>query len=198
MKYLLQSRTVSKIYGNGRTRIVAAQNIGIDISAGEAVALMGPSGSGKSTLLNILGLISFPNEGKVLIHEKEATANERHRARLRNEFFGYVQQDLAIIENESVELNVMIPLQYAQPRPRREIRRSRVRNVLEQVKLDWALKKNASELSTGERQRVAIARAMINNPLVVLADEPTAALDSVTAQDIISMILSVRERGASG
>lgn len=197
MKPILEARDVSKIYGDGRTRVVALKGVSVSIFAGECVALMGPSGSGKSTLLSILGLINRPTGGCVLVQGKEVGNDEYTRARLRNQFFGYVHQEFAIIENESVERNVMIPLQYAGVRLRREERRNKIRQVLEQVGLGWAMTKNVSHLSGGERQRVAIARALINRPTVILADEPTAALDGDTAQEIMRLFLSIRARGAS-
>ncbi len=197
MKEILAAHSVSKVYGSGRTQVMAMRNVSLSIAAGEAVALMGPSGSGKSTLLGVLGLISGPTEGSVIIQGTEVGGDKRRRARLRNEFFGYVHQDFAIIENEAVERNVMIPLEYANPRPARQERRLRTQMVLDQVGLGWALKKNASQLSMGERQRVAIARTLVNNPVVVLADEPTAALDGVTAQEVMTLILSIKERGAA-
>jgi len=197
METVLAACNVSKIYGNGRTQVMAVRNVSLSIAVGEAVALMGPSGSGKSTLLKVLGLVSRPTEGGVFIQGAEVGGDERRRAQMRNKFFGFVHQDFAIIENETVERNVMIPLEYANPRPNRQMRRSRTRIVLEQVGLDWALKKNASQLSMGERQRVAIARALVNDPVVVLADEPTAALDGVTSNEVMTLILSIKERGAS-
>ncbi len=197
MNAVLTACNVSKVYGYGRTQVVAVRSVSLNIAAGEAVALMGPSGSGKSTLLKVLGLLSRPTEGSVLIQETEAGGNERRRAQLRNKFFGFVHQDFAIIENETVERNVMIPLEYANPRPGRQERRSRIKTILDQVNIGWALKKNTSQLSMGERQRVAIARALVNDPIVVLADEPTAALDGATAQEVMTLILSIKERGAS-
>ncbi|MBE3569971.1 MAG: ABC transporter ATP-binding protein [Bacillales bacterium] len=197
MKTILEARNVSKIYGSGRTQVTAVHNVSLRLSAGECVVLMGASGSGKSTLLSILGLISRPTEGHVLIQGEDVGNCERSRARLRNAFFGYVHQEYAIIENETVEDNVMIPLQYASPRPSRQERQSRILRALEQVGLDWALKKKPSELSGGERQRVAIARALVNDPVIILADEPTAALDSETAQAVMTLILSLKEKGAA-
>lgn len=197
MKTILEASNVSKVYGRDSRQVMALGNVYLSISAGESVALMGPSGSGKSTLLSVLGLISRPTEGSVIIQGQEAGDSEYLRARLRNKFFGYVHQEFAIIENETVDRNVMIPLQYANPKPSRQERQSRIRLALEEVGLGWALKKNASQLSGGERQRVAIARALVNDPVVVLADEPTAALDSKTAQDVMTLILSIKARGAS-
>lgn len=197
METVLTARNVSKVYGSGGAEVIAVRDISLSIIAGEAVALMGPSGSGKSTLLGLLGLMIRPTKGSVLIEGAETGDDERRRARLRNKFFGYVHQDFAIIENETVEHNVMIPLEYAEPRPGRHQRRSRIEEVLDKVRLGWAFGKNASRLSMGERQRVAIARALVNNPTVMLADEPTAALDGAAAQEVMTLILSIKERGAS-
>lgn len=195
MKAILESYNLSKIYGNGRSQVVALRDVCLSILPGECVALMGPSGSGKSTLLSILGLISRPTRGYVLVQGKPVEDNERSRARLRNEFFGYIHQEFAVIENESVERNVMIPLQYARIRLTRQECRKRVLQVLEQLDLAWALHENVSHLSGGERQRVAIARALINNPSGILADEPTAALDGSSAEEVVQLLLSFRERG---
>jgi putative ABC transport system ATP-binding protein len=197
MKPILEARNVSKVYGSNRIQVTALDNVSLQLNAGECVILMGASGSGKSTLLNILGLISKPTKGHIFIQGKEVPENDRNRSRLRNAYFGYIHQDYAIIENETVESNVMIPLQYASPLPERQERKSRVLQALENVGLDWALKKQPSELSGGERQRVAIARALVNNPVVILADEPTAALDSETAQSVMTLILSFKEKGAA-
>ncbi|UJZ88025.1 ABC transporter ATP-binding protein [Heyndrickxia coagulans] len=197
MKPILEARNVSKVYGSGRTQVTALDNVSLQLNAGECVILMGTSGSGKSTLLNILGLMSKPTKGHILIQGKEVPERDRNRSRLRNAYFGYIHQDYAIIENETVESNVMIPLQYASPLPGRLERKSKVLRALEDVGMEWALKKQPSELSGGERQRVAIARALVNNPVVILADEPTAALDSETAESVMMLILSFKEKGAT-
>lgn len=197
MKPILEARNVSKVYGSGRTQVTALDNVSLQLNAGECVILMGTSGSGKSTLLNILGLMSKPTKGHILIQGKEVPERDQNRSRLRNAYFGYIHQDYAIIENETVESNVMIPLQYASPLPGRLERKSKVLRALEDVGMEWALKKQPSELSGGERQRVAIARALVNNPVVILADEPTAALDSETAESVMMLILSFKEKGAT-
>lgn len=194
---LLQACKVSKVYGGKRLRTEALREVDLTIAAGEAVALMGPSGCGKSTLLGVLGLMIRPTSGRLLVGEAEVTGDERRRARWRNEMFGYVHQDFAIVDDESVEQNVMIPLEYASPRIGRKDRRARALEAITQVGLEWAVRTKASHLSGGERQRVAIARSLVNKPSLVLADEPTAALDSGTAQDIITLLLAVRERNAS-
>lgn len=194
---IVEAQGLSKRYGKGRSTALALQDVSFSIKAGESVALMGPSGSGKSTLLSIIGLILRPSAGELLVTGDSVADSQGERARLRNEFFGYLHQEFAMIESETVERNVGIPLEYAKAKIGRRERRQRTRAVLEQVGLDWALKKRASDLSGGERQRVAIARALVNNPALILADEPTAALDRATAHGIMTLILSVRERGAS-
>jgi putative ABC transport system ATP-binding protein len=197
MNALLESHNVSKVYANGRIQVTAVRDVSLSIAEGEVVGLMGPSGSGKTTLLRLLGLLSRATRGSVSVRGEAVGGSEHRRARLRNQFFGYVHQDFAIIENETVERNVMIPLEYARPRPAWRECRTRTQEVLNQVGIGWALKRNPSKLSMGERQRVAIARALVNNPVVVLADEPTAALDGVTAEEVMTLILSIKDRGAS-
>jgi len=197
MNALLECHNVSKVYANGPIQVTAVRDVSLSIAEGEAVGLMGPSGSGKTTLLKLLGLLSRATRGSVFVRGEEVGASEHRRARLRNQFFGYVPQDFAIIENETVERNVLIPLEYARPRPAWRECRSRTQMVLDQVGMGWARKMNPSKLSMGERQRVAIARALVNNPVVVLADEPTAALDGVTAEEVMTLILSIKDRGAS-
>ncbi|MDQ7795123.1 MAG: ATP-binding cassette domain-containing protein [bacterium] len=197
MNGLVASHNLSKVYGSGRIQVRAVRDVSLSIAEGEAVGLMGPSGSGKTTLLRLLGLLSRATGGSVFVRGEEVGDSEQRRARLRNRFFGYVHQDFAIIENETVERNVMIPLEYARPRPAWRECRSRTQMVLDKVGIGWAGKRNPSKLSMGERQRVAIARALVNDPIVVLADEPTAALDGVTAEEVMTLILSIKDRGAS-
>ncbi|MCB7138255.1 ABC transporter ATP-binding protein [Cellulosimicrobium marinum] len=194
---LVEARSVTKRYPDGRAHVAALSGASITIAQGEAVALMGPSGCGKSTLLRLLGLVSVPTAGDVLIGGEAAPTAERDRARLRNAFFGYVQQDFAIIPHVSVHENVAIPLEYASPKGGRRERSQRVQSALEAVGLGWATFSRASSLSGGEKQRVAIARALINGPKLVLADEPTAALDASTGAQVLDLMLGARARGAS-
>ncbi len=197
MDSVLTATKLSKVYRRGDSDTHALQEASISIRRGEAVALMGPSGCGKSTLLGVLGLMIRPSSGSLEVHGDVVDNDERRRANLRNEYFGYLHQDFAIIDDESVASNVVIPLEYAVPRVSKAERARRVSEVLAEVGLSWALTRRASRLSGGERQRVAIARSLVNNPTLLLADEPTAALDSVTAADLITTLLTVRGRGAS-
>ncbi|MGJ7908830.1 ABC transporter ATP-binding protein [Actinopolyspora sp. H202] len=194
---LLEASGLSKSYGQGRLRVEALHGVSLSVEAGEAVALMGPSGCGKSTLLNLLGLTLPVTSGELLVRGEPAPTREGERARLRNEFFGYLHQEFAIVESDTVAANVTIPLEYARPRVGRRQRLERARAAVESVGLGWALRRRAAELSGGERQRVAIARALVNEPHLVIADEPTAALDLATAREIVTLLLSMRQRGAS-
>ncbi|SFE26995.1 putative ABC transport system ATP-binding protein [Actinopolyspora alba] len=194
---LLRASGLSKTYGQGRLRVEALREVSLSVGVGEAVALMGPSGCGKSTLLNLLGLTLPVTSGELLVRGEPAPTRERDRARLRNEFFGYLHQEFAIVESDTVAANVTIPLEYTRPRIGRRQRLERARRAVESVGLGWALRRRAAELSGGERQRVAIARALVNEPHLVIADEPTAALDLATAREIVTLLLSMRQRGAS-
>ncbi|GAA3732235.1 ABC transporter ATP-binding protein [Salinactinospora qingdaonensis] len=194
---LLEACGLSKTYGQGRLRVEAVRDVSLSVEAGEAVALMGPSGCGKSTLLGLVGLTLAATSGTVAVNGAPAPVEERKRARLRNEFFGYIQQDLAIVDTDSVAGNVTVPLEYARPRVGRRQRLRRAYEAVGGVGLGWAFRRRASRLSEGERQRVAIARALVNRPSVVIADEPTAALDVATAQEVVTLLLSLREHGAS-
>ncbi|PRW61726.1 ABC transporter ATP-binding protein [Actinopolyspora mortivallis] len=194
---LVRASGLSKTYGRGRLRVEALREVSLSVEPGEAVALTGPSGCGKSTLLSLLGLTLPATGGELLVNGEPAPLRERRRARLRNEFFGYLHQEFAIVESDRVLANVTIPLEYARPRLNRRQRLERAGRALDSVGLGWATRRRASELSGGERQRVAIARALVNEPRLVLADEPTAALDVATAHEIVTLLLSMRRRGTS-
>lgn len=194
---LIQAVGLRKVYGSGHTQVPALRNIDLMVGPGECVGVMGPSGCGKSTLIKIIGLIAMPTSGSIVIDGQDAPRSERDRARLRNRFFGHIQQDLAVIDEETVEGNVTIPLDYALERMSRAERRRRARFLLERVGIDWAISKRTSDLSGGERQRVAIARAMANEPRVILADEPTSALDGRNVEAVMQLLLSVQRYGGA-
>lgn len=193
---LVECQGIVKVLGRGARETVAVNEVSFGLRSGEAIALVGPSGGGKSTLLSILGLMLVPTKGVLKVEGSDAPEVDGARARLRNGFFGFVHQDHAVVSSQSALGNACIPLEYARPRLSRADRRARGLDILAQVDLTDKADRRAGDLSGGERQRVAIARSLINNPKVILADEPTAALDTVTGMAIIELLLDVRSNGA--
>lgn len=194
---IVRAHGISKTYKSKAGPVPALRDVSFSLHPGEVVALVGPSGCGKSTLLKILSLMVSPSSGSFWLAGGEAPRLEKERARIRNEFLGNIRQDLAVIEEESVEENVGIPLIYGRPRLSRAERRRRVRLALESVGIDWASNRGVDKLSGGERQRVAIARALINGPRLILADEPTSALDAANVELVMSLLSSVKTRSGS-
>ena len=184
---LLVLEGVCKHYRWGETRVPALAGIDLCLEAGACVAVCGPSGSGKSTLLNICGLVDCPDAGRCLLAGEDATGlDERARTRLRRETLGFIFQGYNLVPVMSVAENVEYPLQLLGVAPAE--RRRRVARMLEQVGLAAQGARLPDQLSGGQRQRVAIARALVKQPRLVIADEPTANLDSHTADDIIALM----------
>jgi putative ABC transport system ATP-binding protein len=194
---ILEVRQLSKVYGRGPLEITALKDVSFTLAAGELVAVMGPSGCGKSSLLELIGLLSMPTSGTVRYAGQDAPQSERKRARIRNEFIGYVHQDYAVIPYETALANVRIPLEYSKPRPTRRNQIAAAKETLEGVGLGWAAGRKVSQLSGGERQRVGIARAMINRPRLLLADEPTAALDTDNAGRTVRLLRDLAATGSA-
>lgn len=190
MTNIIELDDVDVSYARGRHKVHALRSVSLSLRESETLAVMGPSGCGKSTLLGVLGLLIVPDSGNVIIDGVEAPSSSSRRAEARNQFIGMIPQDNAVVEYLSSEDNVSLPLDYSKPRVNRRLRRVRARERLAEVGIDWAAQRKPSELSGGERQRVAIARALINSPRYILADEPTASLDSKNAQDIVSLLIS--------
>lgn len=190
-------QNVSKDYPLGRTRVHALSGVSLDIRAGEIVCFMGPSGSGKSTLLHVIGLIDFPTTGSLeLFGEKIEPRDEKKLNALRRERLGFVFQSFNLIPVLTVRENVAYPLR--QSCMRAGDRRRRVHEMLDRVGLSGHAGRFPSSLSGGERQRVAIARALIRSPSLVLADEPTANLDSENGSTVIGLLQALsREMGAT-
>jgi putative ABC transport system ATP-binding protein len=189
---LIRLNNIKKTYLMGRVPVSALQGVDLDIADGEMVAIMGPSGSGKTTLLNILGLLDTPSVGSYkLAGDEVAKLPDRRRSQLRNKRFGFVFQVYNLLPRLSASENVMIPLVYGGVR--RRDRRPRAEAALEAVGLKDRVRHRPSELSGGEQQRVAIARALVNEPSVILADEPTGNLDSKAGAAIMDLLQQLHE-----
>lgn len=193
-KPVIEVRGVKKFYPLGREGVWALRGVSFTVSAGEMIAIMGPSGSGKSTLMHILGCLDTPTEGEYILAGKAvAKLGDRELARLRNQEVGFVFQTFHLLPRYTALENVALPLVYAGV-PRRE-RHRRAAAILEAVGLGDRLHHRPNELSGGQRQRVAIARALVNNPTLLLADEPTGNLDSQTSQEIMSLFQELHQKG---
>lgn len=193
---LIEIRDVKKTYTTGRESHAVLKGITQSIEKGEKVAIVGPSGSGKTTLLNIIGLLIQPTSGEVSIDGRNILSlSTDEKAKLRNQVFGYVFQDFVLMEKDHVLSNVMIPLLYATPRINKKERKQMVEKALEKVGLSHKRKEKVKYLSGGERQRVAIARAIVNNPFIILADEPTGSLDVKNRDIVLDLFDTLVEQG---
>ncbi|MTI94104.1 MAG: ABC transporter ATP-binding protein [Firmicutes bacterium] len=193
---LINAVSLHKEYTQGNSKTHAVRGVSLDINQGESIAVTGPSGCGKTTLLNIIGLIVSPTRGELHVQGKEATTfTDKRRAEYRNKFYGYVVQDFALVEDYTARENVEIPLLYSHERLGFIERKKRAVDALAKVGLADKIKEKAKNLSGGQRQRVAIARALVNNPQVILADEPTGSLDSETGIEILKLLFDLVEEG---
>ena len=196
MPAILELHGVEKIYGSGPAALRVLSDVNLTVEQGEYVAVVGPSGSGKSTLLNIFGCLDVPSSGRYLVEGKDtATLDDTQLSHLRNRRIGFVFQSFHLVSHLTVLENVELPLFYAR-RPRAE-RRRRALELIEAVGLSGRAGHRPAQLSGGERQRTAIARALANEPALLLADEPTGNLDSVTSREIMALIGRLHRDGAT-
>ena len=194
MSALIEFRDVCKFYYMGEYTVAAADHISMSINKGEFVAIVGQSGSGKSTCMNIIGCLDVPTSGTYLLDGRDVGGMNRNElAAVRNEMLGFIFQQYNLMPKLNLIENVEIPLMYAGMS--RSQRRARAREVLEQVGLGDKVEHRPSELSGGQQQRVSIARALAGRPAVILADEPTGALDSRTSREVINMLKQLNEQG---
>jgi putative ABC transport system ATP-binding protein len=192
---LVEAKALSRTYRLGAATVPAVRDVTLSIAPGEFVALQGPSGSGKTTLLNLLGLLDRPDEGTVRVEGREGESlSENGRSDLRRDRFGFVFQTFNLIPVLSAEENVAYPMVIAGKSS--DERRERARELLAAVGLEDKLGVRPDLLSGGQRQRVAIARALANRPAIVFADEPTANLDSRTAEEILDLMRKINEESS--
>jgi putative ABC transport system ATP-binding protein len=191
---LITTEDLWKTYVMGSEEIHALRGVSINIDKGEYVAIMGPSGSGKSTLMNLIGCLDTPTKGSYLLNGKEVgTMNDDELARIRNEEIGFVFQTFNLLPRATALHNVELPLVYAGVSGKDRLERAKL--ALEKVELTQRASHKPNELSGGQRQRVAIARALVNNPSILLADEPTGNHDSKTGVEIMAVFKRLHEGG---
>ena len=194
MSALIEFDHVCKYYQMGDTLVKAADHISMQINKGEFVAIVGQSGSGKSTCMNIIGCLDVPTHGTYRLNGRDVgKMNRNELAAVRNEMLGFIFQQYNLLPKLNLMENVEVPLVYAGiSRAERHIR---AREVLEQVGLGDKLKNRPNQLSGGQQQRVSIARALVRNPPVILADEPTGALDSHTGREVLGLLQQLNKQG---
>jgi putative ABC transport system ATP-binding protein len=191
---LIETRDLWKTYVMGDEEIHALRGVSISIERGEYVAIMGPSGSGKSTLMNLIGCLDTPSKGTYLLNDKEVSQmNDNELARIRNEEIGFVFQTFNLLPRATALHNVELPLVYAGMGKKERLEQAKA--AIEKVELTHRMTHKPNELSGGQRQRVAIARALVNNPSILLADEPTGNLDSKTGVEIMALFARLHQGG---
>lgn len=194
MKKLIELKNINKSYRNGDQELQVLKDISLEVEEGEFVAIMGPSGSGKSTLMNIIGMLDRPTTGEYHLGSEEvAKLGDKKLAKVRNKQIGFVFQQFFLLSKLNALQNVELPLIYAGVSTSK--RRKLAEEFLEKVELTERSHHLPSELSGGQKQRVAIARALVNNPSIILADEPTGALDTKTGNQIMQLLVELNKEG---
>ena len=191
---MLEIKKITKVYKMGEVLVNALRGVSFHIDKGQFVAIMGPSGSGKSTLMHILGCLDHPTEGSFIMDGEDISkVNDNKLAEIRNKKIGFVFQQFNLLNRVNILNNVEVPLIYAGVNSKK--RKNLAKQVLENVGLSNRLKHRPNEISGGEKQRAAIARALVNNPLIILADEPTGNLDSKNGEEIMKIFNKLHQEG---
>ena len=191
---MIEINNISKVFRTSEVETVALNHVSLDVKEGEFVAIMGPSGCGKSTLLNILGLLDNPTEGSYkLLGQEVADLKEKERTRVRKGKLGFVFQSFNLIDELNVYENVELPLTYLGVKASE--RKRMVEDILKRMNISQRAKHFPQQLSGGQQQRVSIARALARGPAVILADEPTGALDSHTSREVLGMLQDLHKQG---
>lgn len=194
MKKFIDLKNVSKSYRNGDQELQVLKDVHLEVEEGEFVAIMGPSGSGKSTLMNIIGMLDRPTSGEYYLEGEEvAKLSEKKLAKVRNQQIGFVFQQFFLLSKLNALQNVELPLIYAGVSQSK--RKALAEQYLKKVELETRMHHLPSELSGGQKQRVAIARALVNHPSIILADEPTGALDTKTGEQIMELLTELNREG---
>lgn len=196
-KWVVDAKDITKVYQMGEIEVHALRGLSVQIAPGEVVSIMGPSGSGKSTLMNILGCLDRPTSGDYSLNgESVAELTDDQLADIRNRGVGFVFQSFNLLPRATALINVELPMRYAELNGRN--RKDVAREALEAVGLGDRIRHRPNELSGGQMQRVAIARALVNNPAIIMADEPTGNLDSKSGDEIMALLRNLnQERGTT-
>lgn len=192
-KEVIKMKNIDKVYAMGSTQFKALEEIDLTINKGEYVAIVGPSGAGKSTLMNIIGCLDIPTRGEYILDGLNTKCSDSKLAEIRNSKIGFIFQNYNLLPKLNILENVELPLVYL-GLPNNKIR-EKAKEALKKVGLETHLRHKPSELSGGQKQRVAIARALVTEPQIILADEPTGALDSKTGKEVLNMLKDINKEG---